>query len=610
MQCDLFNVTRDCLDKLGKGGRQASEAEAKAYADFLRRRRDLPDLGHCYLHHVSTGGGRRGGFVYRGATFGQQTANAQSIAREGGGWELVPAQYENGAFSVIFPGHDLHRARVTLETLGDDGEVIAAQTLPVEPKKGGVIWSREDVRKAAGPVEKAGKRKAAPVEAPIPVAQEVAPIVEIWPEEPQERAEAVEATHAAPEPVEALCEAVAAPVMATEPARPTRGARGRANRAIAMLTGDKPGMGRRALDNCFEEGDGGAVASIISERLTADPELARRVFYGRRQYRASYPGDYPETAYASHFLIPEWFAIIVRHGIATLDAISNTYGMRDKVAAILAADAPAVDQEAEAPICADPSAETAPQSNVDQEPAADPIAELLARVEALEVRVDSLPVDLAPPIADAARPKRTVAHERAIRRAWAERRAARLQGSIAADHLRMREAVEAERDTAATCARVAEAREQAMRAKLQEAERARDALRADCHEWEALQHRTWGEAMGFKMKRRAGVIRARRMIEASRADTRGAQGRADMAQAELARLKRDMADPSQPERASDIRRLIEERDAARTAAAATDARNRALQSAVDTLAPKFEAMVSRVSRAEAAMRAAGLTVAA
>jgi hypothetical protein len=125
-------------------------------------------------------------------------------------------------------------------------------------------------------------------------------------------------------------------------------------------------------------------------------------------------------------------------------------------------------------------------------------------------------------------------------------------------------------------------------------------------------------------KRTRADQRARRMIaawreaerkqahyrEIERQETHGALMARDMAQAELARVKASMADPMQPERASDIAQLIRERDEARTAAAATDARNRALQSAVDGLADKFEAMVSRVSRAEAALRAAGVTVAA
>lgn len=420
----------------------AGESDATAYLIARAKRLGMPDIGGGTEFHWRTYPGARNGPRYCiGMTVGETTKRG----------EFFP-----GAYSLLMPGYAQHRARVTLETLDDAGEVIASQSLPVETKKGGVIWSREDVRKAAGPVAKPSKRKAAPVAIPTPDAAEPAPTVEMVAQEPQECAEVVEVTHAALGPVEALSEAEAAPVAATE--------------------------------------------------LEADP-----------------------------------------------------------------------------------------------------VAALLARVEALEARVDALPADrLAPPTA-VAQPKRTAAHERAIRRAWAERTARRRWSEINRERI---EGYQAQLATAETCARAAEAREQSVRAELQEAERARDALRADCHEWEELQHRTWGEAMGHKVKRRRAAERARRMIEASRAATRGAQGRADMAQAELARLKASMADPTQPERASDLHRLIQERDAARTALAAVNARNVAMQSAVNDLAERFESMVSRVSRAEAALRSAGLTVAA
>lgn len=449
---NLFDVTRGLspyLGKFGKGKRNdgprvANTAEVKAYL--------------CWLAEC------RGVYVPTDAGFGPDGIYSKS----------------DGGFVLRMPGYGEPVPTVTMETLGDDGEVIASQTLPIEPKKGGVIWSREDVRKAAGKVEKQGKGKAAPVVPPIAESAEVPPIVDECPQEPQERAEALTAPVIHPEPVEALSEAPA--------------------------------------------GEGEAI---------------------------------------------------------------------------------------------------------------DPIAELLARVEALEARVEALPADMVARIAAASdgaricdtspiavvRPARTAAHERAIRRAWAERK---------------------ERRSLASHLRIGQAQYDGMKAE-------RDALKASHDEWEELQHRTWQQAQGHRMKRRRAAARARRMIahyrslsrdwqmsaaermghifaqmdkrtradqrarrmiQASRGAIRGAQGRADMAQAELARVKASMADPMQPERASDIARLIQERDAARTAAAATDARNRALQSAVDGLADRFEAMVSRVTRAEAALRAAGVTVAA
>lgn len=81
------------------------------------------------------------------------------------------------------------------------------------------------------------------------------------------------------------------------------------------------------------------------------------------------------------------------------------------------------------------------------EPAADPVAALLARVEAIEAQLAAtLSAEAGPtPIpAVQGRLKRTAAHERAIRRAWAERKARRLAMAIADDQMRMREQVQAD----------------------------------------------------------------------------------------------------------------------------------------------------------------------
>lgn len=167
--CDLFGVEKGFYG-CGSGSsitgdkpRAATETEARAYADFIRRKCGLPDLGKPNMHTATIGGGRgqRGHFHYVGATFGQVLS--------GGGWEgeagnrhYVPAQYEPGAFSVLFPGANMMQATVTLETLDDAGEVVSSQTMPVEPKKGGLVWSKDDVRKACGPVAKAKAARKAP----------------------------------------------------------------------------------------------------------------------------------------------------------------------------------------------------------------------------------------------------------------------------------------------------------------------------------------------------------------------------------------------------------------------------------------------------------------
>ena len=164
--CDLFGVTKGFEGNggagidTGKGPRMATMAEAEAYADFIRRKNNLPEIGKPRLHHVGgyTGRGRTCAFHYVGATYGEETDRAgyNSDTKQ-----KTPAQYEPGAYSVLFPGANMMRATVTMETLDDDGEVVSSQTMPIEPKKGGVVWSKDDVRKACGPVAKPEKAKRA-----------------------------------------------------------------------------------------------------------------------------------------------------------------------------------------------------------------------------------------------------------------------------------------------------------------------------------------------------------------------------------------------------------------------------------------------------------------
>jgi len=88
--------------------------------------------------------------------------------RRGINAETRQYDYEPGSYSVPFPGRNAHRDKVTMETLDDAGEVIATSCLPVEPKKGGIAWDRDAVRKAAGKVAKPAKgRKPEAVEIAI-----------------------------------------------------------------------------------------------------------------------------------------------------------------------------------------------------------------------------------------------------------------------------------------------------------------------------------------------------------------------------------------------------------------------------------------------------------
>lgn len=145
--CDLFAVTKgfdgnggSAVDR-GSKPRTANEAEALAYADFIRRKNDLPDIGKPDLQRKGgyTGRGRSCPFIYVGATYGQH---------------LGRGEYEAGAFSVLFPGANQMRQVVTMETLDESGEVLTSSTMPVEPKKGGIVWGKDEVRKACGPVAK------------------------------------------------------------------------------------------------------------------------------------------------------------------------------------------------------------------------------------------------------------------------------------------------------------------------------------------------------------------------------------------------------------------------------------------------------------------------
>jgi len=239
----------------------------------------------------------------------------------------------------------------------------------------------------------------------------------------------------------------------------------------------------------------------------------------------------------------------------------------------------------------------------------DPVAALLARVEALEAaiatlsgessrgaigEIEPMPLPAGDPRATGAartrlavvsqqQPKRSAAHERAIRRAWAERKA--------------RREAEAERLRVVDLARDARAERDTLRQQLENARRAVE----DQREVSAAFEGQWRMAQD---RRLATVQRARRMIATARKAERFQRQRGGVLHAQLTRIRSDMVDPSQPERASDIARLIRERDEARNAAAASQARAVRAEAATATMADKFEDLVSRVARAEAALRKA------
>lgn len=445
---NLFDHEHENGPLMREKSRAATEGEAKAYVTWLRERRGLRLFDNIELHSRGIGGGRNPHFVYWAATFGKCLKPSRWEGRE----QTAP-EYQEGAYSIVIPGHDQLAPRVTMETLGDDGEVIASQTLPVEPKKGGVIWDREAVRKAHGPIAKPAKAKrGAKVAKPEP-----APMPEIASPEPAQDESAPIAAQDGPEVVEALH----GPDMA--PDEPTR------------ETCELP------------------VPAPVKESLTTAPDLD---------------------------------AITAR-----LDALEQALATLSAVSAASGSDA----------------------SNEGAQSEATPTASA----------------------------KRTPAHERAIRRAWAERKAARgAQGGMAI-HARRIDALETE-------LRLAKDEQALDKQALGEAY-----ARAEQFARRGNQHRD---------RRLASARRARRMIAAARAERTLQSARAGAARAEIDRLKRDMADPSQPERASDIARLVMERDQARTALAAMAARAERAEQGVHAMADRFEGLVSRVTKAEAALR--------
>ena len=157
---DVYHENASLCGRSGKTGPRAAVAqEIRAYAAWLASKAGL------YPFNASEviGGGiawrsRHNGPVM-GVTYGEQ---------RGRNAETREYEYEPGSYSIPFPGRNAHRDKVTFETLDDDGNVIASSCLPVEPKKGGIVWDREAVRKAAGKVAKPSRGKVvAPLSAEI-----------------------------------------------------------------------------------------------------------------------------------------------------------------------------------------------------------------------------------------------------------------------------------------------------------------------------------------------------------------------------------------------------------------------------------------------------------
>jgi hypothetical protein len=439
-----------------------------------------------------------------------------------------------------------------------------------------------------------------------------------------------------PAPIEAPLPDECEPV-----AKHSRGAISRANKALAMLTGDVSGLGLRAFDNCFENGDGKAVAAVITERLKSDADLARRVYYGKRSYRPAYKGDYPVTNYARHFLSPQWLAIIILHGIITLNNVNDTYGMRAKVAELLPQDAPETRQDETATQVAD-NPEIAPQEQKnglgdDLEAQLDPVAALIARMDALEAiildqvrpevgqvdhpsveitNVVPLPIDPRALAVAKARQEiaddtpiggkqRSPAHVRAIM-AYLQLRSARKLGSsqrhIWSTHID---------DLEQKLASMTEEAEYQRRKKETYQDRLKhQGERIASHAaqqtlWESIASE-WGYAARTDAKRRRAVLKARDLQNRLYAEYKivdRANDKRMEAERELASLKQKLADPTNPARESDLLMLRDNAEKWQGKAEAAIAEGERLKQQVVHYGGQIENLAVRLARAEAMLRA-------
>jgi len=158
--------------------RHATDEERRCYLGFLVGRAGLAhfDDWDYHLNGITCGRQRALERLEKVEVLDYETLTTRIE------WRNRPPEYETGAYSIPMPGRITRP--VTMETLDESGDVISSQTLPVDPKKLGVIWDREAVRTAAGPIAKTSKVKkpqspvavAVDIEAPAP-----APVEELAP---------------------------------------------------------------------------------------------------------------------------------------------------------------------------------------------------------------------------------------------------------------------------------------------------------------------------------------------------------------------------------------------------------------------------------------------
>jgi hypothetical protein len=275
----LFDVYHDNASLCGRSGKTGPRAavaqEIRAYAAWLASKAGL------YPFNTSEVIG--GGIAWRsrhhepvmGVTYGEQ---------RGRNAETREYEYEQGSYSIPFPGRNAHRDTVTFETLDDDGNVIASSCLPVEPKKGGVVWDRDAVRKAAGKVAKPSRGKPA-----TPLSAEIDDRAENLATETQEP---VAVADDAREAVALLSEPEIAPQApcATECEKPAdlSTAPGLADQVAALASMVEEMRGQLAALKAAPPVEGMTAAPPVSgkrERTAAHERAIRRAWKHRRESR-------------------------------------------------------------------------------------------------------------------------------------------------------------------------------------------------------------------------------------------------------------------------------------------------------------------------------------
>jgi hypothetical protein len=274
----------------------------------------------------------------------------------------------------------------------------------------------------------------------------------------------------------------------------------------------------------------------------------------------------------------------------------------------------------------------------------DPIAALIARIEALEAAINgakagsatksenqddlstgtpSVGISEPAPLSGELKPKRSPAHIRAIIAYLAmrkERNSERKHNAIGMAQLdEMRKECGQWRglaeSSAAECLK----------------------LRKERDDYEGLQQRTWEQAMGYKMQRRRAILKAlalrgnlkrsrdiatdrlkqivdmsdRLISESSKATTaetcaRSAESREAKANAELADIKRKLADPANPFRLSDMVAINDKAGEYQARAERAEAESERLRRLAIQNAGHIETLASRIAKAETMLRDSGL----